>query len=201
MKVCRRATFNAAHRLFRPDWSDEKNNAIFGKCNNPNFHGHNYTLEVWIEGQVDPETGYLIDLKLVKDLIGTEVQDRFDHRNLNLDCPEFANLNPTAENIAVVIWNLLRVKLDAKYGLSLKLWETQNNIIEYDGKWVLPYSGIAVTSESPTMPVCTKRSNNVRTSFLFLFLTATSLACFQKTTNACCLSTKSSIKSRKTIAL
>ena len=89
---------------------------------------------MWIEGQVDPETGYLIDLKLVKDLIGTEVQDRFDHRNLNLDCPEFAQLNPTAENIAVVIWNLLRVKLDAKYGLSLKLWETQNNIIEYDGK-------------------------------------------------------------------
>jgi 6-pyruvoyltetrahydropterin/6-carboxytetrahydropterin synthase len=134
MKVCRRATFNAAHRLYRPDWSDEKNNAIFGKCNNPNFHGHNYTLEVWIEGQVDPETGYLIDLKIVKDLIGIEVQDRFDHRNLNLDCPEFAHLNPTAENIAVVIWNLLRDKLDAKYGLSLKLWETQNNIIEYDGK-------------------------------------------------------------------
>ena len=134
MKVCRRATFNAAHRLYRPDWSDEKNNAIFGKCNNPNFHGHNYTLEVWIEGQVDPETGYLIDLKLVKDLIGKEIQDRFDHRNLNLDCPEFAHLNPTAENIAVVIWNLLRVKLDAKYGLSLKLWETQNNIIAYDGK-------------------------------------------------------------------
>jgi 6-pyruvoyltetrahydropterin/6-carboxytetrahydropterin synthase len=134
MRVCRRATFNAAHRLFRSDWSDEKNNAVFGKCNNPNYHGHNYTLEVWIDGQVDPETGYLIDLKIVKDLIGTEVQDRFDHRNLNLDCPEFANLNPTAENIAVVIWNLLRAKLDAKYGLSIKLWETQNNIIEYDGK-------------------------------------------------------------------
>ena len=112
MRVCRRATFNAAHRLFRSDWSDEKNNAVFGKCNNPNYHGHNYTLEVWIDGQVDPETGYLIDLKIVKDLIGSEVQDRFDHRNLNLDCPE----------------------LDAKYGLSIKLWETQNNIIEYDGK-------------------------------------------------------------------
>jgi 6-pyruvoyltetrahydropterin/6-carboxytetrahydropterin synthase len=134
MKVCRRATFNAAHRLYRPDWSEEKNNEIFGKCNNPNFHGHNYTLEVWIEGQVDPETGYLIDLKIVKELIGKEVQDRFDHRNLNLDCPEFENLNPTAENIAIVIWNLLRAKLDSKFGLSIKLWETQNNIIEYDGK-------------------------------------------------------------------
>ena len=134
MKVCRRATFNAAHRLYRPDWSDEKNNAVFGKCNNPNYHGHNYTLEVWIDGEIDPETGYLIDLKLVKDLIGIEVQDRFDHRNLNLDCPECANLNPTAENIAVVIWNLLRAKLESKYGLSVKLWETQNNIIEYDGK-------------------------------------------------------------------
>ncbi|MBM3916362.1 MAG: 6-carboxytetrahydropterin synthase [Sphingomonadales bacterium] len=134
MRVCRRATFNAAHRLYRPDWSDEQNNAVFGKCNNPNYHGHNYTLEVWIDGQIDPETGYLIDLKLVKDLIGREVQDRFDHRNLNLDCTEFANLNPTAENIAVVIWNLLREKLDSKYGLSVKLWETQNNIIEYDGK-------------------------------------------------------------------
>ena len=134
MKVCRRATFNAAHRLYRPDWSEEKNNEIFGKCNNPNFHGHNYTLEVWIEGEVDPETGYLIDLKIVKELIGKEVQDRFDHRNLNLDCPEFENLNPTAENIAIVIWNLLRAKLDSKFGLSIKLWETQNNIIEYDGK-------------------------------------------------------------------
>ena len=136
MKVCRRATFNAAHRLYRKDWSDEKNLSVFGKCSNPNFHGHNYTLEVWIEGEIDQETGYLIDLKIVKDLINEEVQERFDHRNLNLDCAEFANLNPTAENIAVVIWNLLRVRLDQKYGLSIKLWETQNNIIVYDGKWV-----------------------------------------------------------------
>ena len=134
MRVCRRATFNAAHRLFRKDWSDEKNNAVFGKCNNPNFHGHNYVLEVWIEGALDTETGYVIDLKIVKDLIKNEITDRFDHKNLNLDCKEFLNLNPTAENIAVVCWNLLRSELDTKYELSIKLWETENNLVEYNGQ-------------------------------------------------------------------
>jgi len=134
MRVCRRATFNAAHRLFRKDWSDEKNNNVFGKCNNPNFHGHNYVLEVWIEGAIDTETGYVIDLKIVKDLIKNEITDRFDHKNLNLDCKEFLNLNPTAENIAVVCWNLLRTELDAKYELSIKLWETENNLVEYKGQ-------------------------------------------------------------------
>jgi 6-pyruvoyltetrahydropterin/6-carboxytetrahydropterin synthase len=134
MRVCRRATFNAAHRLFRKDWSDEKNNAVFGKCNNPNFHGHNYVLEVWIEGAIDTETGYVIDLKIVKDLIKNEITDRFDHKNLNLDCKEFLNLNPTAENIAVVCWNLLRSELDSKYELSIKLWETENNLVEYNGQ-------------------------------------------------------------------
>ena len=134
MRVCRRATFNAAHRLFRKDWSDEKNNAVFGKCNNPNFHGHNYVLEVWIEGAIDTETGYVIDLKIVKDLIKNEITDRFDHKNLNLDCKEFLNLNPTAENIAVVCWNLLRTELDTKYELSIKLWETENNLVEYNGQ-------------------------------------------------------------------
>lgn len=134
MRVCRRATFNAAHRLFRKDWSDEKNNAVFGKCNNPNFHGHNYVLEVWIEGAIDTETGYVIDLKIVKDLIKNEITDRFDHKNLNLDCKEFLNLNPTAENIAVVCWNLLRTELDTKYKLSVKLWETENNHVEYNGQ-------------------------------------------------------------------
>ena len=134
MRVCRRATFNAAHRLFRKDWSDEKNNAVFGKCNNPNFHGHNYVLEVWIEGSIDTETGYVIDLKIVKDLIKIEITDRFDHKNLNLDCKEFLNLNPTAENIAVVCWNLLRSELDTKYELSIKLWETENNLVEYKGQ-------------------------------------------------------------------
>ena len=134
MKVCRRSNFNAAHRLFRPEWSDEKNQTVFGKCNNPNFHGHNYTLEVWIDGEIDQETGYVIDLKIVKDLIKIEIEDRFDHRNLNLDCPEFTSLIPTAENIAVVCYNLLREKMDSKYALTIRLWETENNIVEYNGQ-------------------------------------------------------------------
>jgi 6-pyruvoyltetrahydropterin/6-carboxytetrahydropterin synthase len=133
MRVCRRSNFNAAHRLFRPDWSDEKNQEVFGKCNNPNFHGHNYTLEVWIEGEIDPETGYVIDLKLVKDLVKKEIEERFDHKNLNLDCPEFQSLIPTAENIAVVCYNLLRDKIDSKFKLTIRLWETENNIVEYNG--------------------------------------------------------------------
>ncbi|MEY3845071.1 MAG: hypothetical protein RL293_1493 [Bacteroidota bacterium] len=134
MKVSRRATFNAAHRLFRPDWTDEKNVEIFGKCSNPNFHGHNYVLEVILDGEIDQETGYVIDLKIVKDAIKSEIDERFDHRNLNLDCPEFKDLNPTAENIAVVIWNLLRNKLPMHLALTIKLWETENNCVEYAGK-------------------------------------------------------------------
>ena len=134
IKVCRRSTFNSAHRLFRPDWSDEKNNAVFDKCNNPNYHGHNYTLEVWDSGEVDPETGYLIDLKILKTIIQKEIIDRFDHRNLNLDCPEFEQLNPTAENIAAVIYKLMREAMDKKYELSITLWETENNIVYFDGK-------------------------------------------------------------------
>ena len=133
MKVCRRVTFNSAHRLYRKDWSDEQNNAVFGKCNNTNFHGHNYVLEIWIEGNIDSETGYVIDLKIVKDLAKIEIENRFDHRNLNLDCPEFSNLIPTAENIAVVCWNLLRAKLENKYTLVVRLWETENNLVEYAG--------------------------------------------------------------------
>ncbi|MEY4603267.1 MAG: hypothetical protein RIT43_559 [Bacteroidota bacterium] len=133
MKVCRRETFNSAHRLFHPEWSDEKNFEVFGKCSNPNFHGHNYVIETWIEGEIDPITGYVIDLKQLKDLIRNEICERFDHRNLNLDCPEFAHLKPSAENIAVVSWNLLREKLDAKYKLTIKLWETENNVVEYCG--------------------------------------------------------------------
>ena len=133
MKVCRRATFNAAHRLFREDWSDEQNKDIFGKCSNPNFHGHNYVLEVWLDGMIDPETGYVIDLKILKDFIRQEITDRFDHRNLNLDCSEFKNLNPTAENIALVCWRLLRARLDSNYKLVIKLWETENNVVECDG--------------------------------------------------------------------
>jgi 6-pyruvoyltetrahydropterin/6-carboxytetrahydropterin synthase len=134
MKVCRRETFNAAHRLFNAHWSDEKNMEVFGKCSNPNFHGHNYVLETWIDGEIDEETGYVIDLKKLKDLIRDEISERFDHRNLNLDCVEFENLKPSAENIAFVIWNILREKLDPKYGLSVRLWETENNVVEYNGQ-------------------------------------------------------------------
>lgn len=134
MKICRRETFNAAHRLFVASWSDEKNKTVFGKCSNPNYHGHNYVLETWVEGEVDPETGYVMDLGTLKHIIRTEVSDRFDHRNLNLDCPEFAHLNPTAENIATVIWNLLRVHIPSDKQLMVKLWETENNCVEYSGK-------------------------------------------------------------------
>ena len=134
LKVCRRSTFNSAHRLFQPNWSDEKNDAVYGKCNNPNFHGHNYTLEVWVEGELDQSIGYLIDLKLLKTIIQTEIIERFDHRNLNLDCSEFATLIPTAENIAIVIYEILRNVLDPKYKISIKLWETENNMVFYDGE-------------------------------------------------------------------
>lgn len=134
MKVCRRTTFNAAHRLFNPEWSDEKNREVFGKCSNPNYHGHNYVLETWVEGDVNPETGYVIDLKVLKDTINNEISERFDHRNLNLDCPEFANLKPSAENISIVIYNLLRPFIDEKCGLVIRLWETENNVVEYNGK-------------------------------------------------------------------
>jgi len=134
MKVCRRESFNAAHRLAVESWDDDKNLAFFGKCANPNYHGHNYTLETWVEGPVDPQTGYVIDLGLLKKLIRDEITHRFDHRNLNLDCPEFKDLNPTVENIAIVIWNLLRAKLDSSYQLSVRLYETENNFVEYAGK-------------------------------------------------------------------
>lgn len=133
MKVCRRETFNAAHRLFRSDWSNEKNEEIFGKCSNPNYHGHNYVLETWVDGEIDLETGYVIDLKLLKEIILKEVIAKFDHANLNLDCQEFEHLNPTAENISFVIWNLLRSKIDSKYKLTVKLWETENNCVEFSG--------------------------------------------------------------------
>ena len=131
VSVCRKAHFNAAHRLNNPNWDTEKNMRIFGKCNNPNYHGHNYKLEVWISGEIDPETGYLIDLKILSDLIETEIEDRFDHKNLNLDTIEFKNLNPTAENICVVIWNLMREKLESRLDLKIRLYETERNIVEY----------------------------------------------------------------------
>lgn len=133
MKVCRRVSLNAAHRLYRPDWSDEKNLEVFGKCSNPNFHGHNYTIETWLDGPIDPETGYVIDLKVLKDILYKEILHRFDHRNLNLDCKEFEGIIPTAENITVVFWNILREKIDSKYDLTVRIWETENNIFEYSG--------------------------------------------------------------------
>jgi 6-pyruvoyltetrahydropterin/6-carboxytetrahydropterin synthase len=134
MKVCRRETFNAAHRLFHPEWDDEKNREVFGKCSNPNIHGHNYVLETWVDGPVDEVTGYVIDLKVLKGIIRNEVTERFDHKNLNLDCEEFATLKPSAENIAIVAWRLIRAKLDARFTLSVKLWETENNSVEYSGE-------------------------------------------------------------------
>lgn len=129
--VFRRAHFNAAHRLYRPDWSDARNQEVFGVCSNANYHGHNYELEVKVVGETDPETGYLIDLKILKEIIYEEVEQRFDHKNLNLDTEEFRELNPTAENICYVIWQLLRQRLEERYELSVRLYETPRNYVEY----------------------------------------------------------------------
>jgi len=129
--VFRKAHFNAAHRLYNKNWSNEKNDAVFGLCNNPNYHGHNYELEVKVVGEVDPETGYLIDLKILKDLIKEHIENRFDHKNLNLDTEEFKDLNPTAENICFVIWQILRKKLDDRFELTVRLFETPRNYVEY----------------------------------------------------------------------
>ena len=131
--VCRSEHFNAAHRLHNPAWDAERNQRVFGKCNNPNYHGHNYNLTVRLTGTVDPETGYVCDLKLLSDLIKREVLDRYDHRNLNLDTEEFRTLNPTAENMAVVIWQRLRPHLDTGLALSVTLFETDRNSVEYHG--------------------------------------------------------------------
>ena len=131
--VSRKAQFNAAHRLYNPDWSFEKNDEVFGKCNNPNYHGHNYQLIVSVKGTIDPETGYVIDMKDLKSLIKEHVEDAFDHRNLNLDTEEFKELNPTAENIAVVIWNKLRPHLKRELELKVVLHETARNFVEFEG--------------------------------------------------------------------
>jgi 6-pyruvoyltetrahydropterin/6-carboxytetrahydropterin synthase len=134
VSVCRSAHFNAAHRLFNPKWTFEKNQEVFGKCNNPNFHGHNYNMEVWVRGDIDPDTGYVMDLKILKDIIRNEIENRFDHKNLNEDTEEFKNLIPTAENIVVVIWKLIKVKLNPRLELKIKLFETERNIVEFDGE-------------------------------------------------------------------
>ncbi|PWH85309.1 6-pyruvoyl trahydropterin synthase family protein [Brumimicrobium oceani] len=130
IKIGRRTTFNAAHRLHNPAWSEEKNQTVFGKCNSPNYHGHNYTLETWVRGDIDPDTGFVINLTDLKKIIKEEIEDEFDHRNLNLDVPDFKNLNPTAENIAKVIYQKLKPRLQ-HYELTVKLYETENNIVEY----------------------------------------------------------------------
>ena len=129
--VYRKEHFNAAHKLFNPNWDDATNANIFGKCSHHNFHGHNYELIVKVVGEIDAETGYVIDLKELSDLINREVIKRFDHKNLNLDTVEFKHLNPTAENIAVVIYNLLRPHLDAKFEMRITLYETERNYVKY----------------------------------------------------------------------
>ena len=129
--ISRKAHFNAAHRLYRKDWTMEKNDLVFGKCNNPNFHGHNYELIVKLTGVPDIDTGYVYDMKLLSELIQENVLERFDHKNLNLDTPEFKNVNPSAENIAVVIYNILRAKIEPGFELNIRLYETERNFVEY----------------------------------------------------------------------
>ncbi|MDG1798903.1 MAG: 6-carboxytetrahydropterin synthase [Flavobacteriales bacterium] len=131
--VIRKEHFNSAHRLNNPNWTKEKNLSFYGKCNNPNFHGHNYDLEVTVTGYTDEESGYLIDMKELSDTIKSEILDRYDHKNLNLDVDDFKSLNPTAENISKVIYNRLRNKLDSKFELKIKLYETERNIVVYPG--------------------------------------------------------------------
>jgi 6-pyruvoyltetrahydropterin/6-carboxytetrahydropterin synthase len=133
VSVFRKEHFNAAHRLYNSNWSDEHNEKVFGKCNNPNFHGHNYELIVQLKGEIDPETGYVFDMKVLSSLIKKHILNKFDHKNLNLDTDEFKNLNPSAENIAVVIWNILRNEIDRKFDLTVRLYETERNYVEYDG--------------------------------------------------------------------
>ncbi|RZJ34682.1 MAG: 6-carboxytetrahydropterin synthase [Flavobacterium sp.] len=131
--VSRKAHFNAAHRLYRKDWSSEKNNSVFGKCNSPNFHGHNYELIVSVTGDVDPETGFVIDMKDLAQIIVDEVEMPFDHKNLNLDVADFENLNPTAENIVAVIWNKIRKRVAENNELEVTLYETPRNFVSCKG--------------------------------------------------------------------
>jgi 6-pyruvoyltetrahydropterin/6-carboxytetrahydropterin synthase len=127
--ICRKFHFNAAHRLHNAHWTDERNQEVFGKCNNPNYHGHNYDLIVKVTGEIDPDTGYVMDIKALKEIVEQAVTERFDHKNLNLELPEFATLNPTAENIAVVIYHLLKPQIQNK--LTIILYETERNYVEY----------------------------------------------------------------------
>jgi len=129
--VFRKEHFNAAHKLFNPEWDLEKNFKVFGKCSNPNFHGHNYEVIVKVTGIPDPETGFVMDLKILSDLIEEKILNRFDHKNLNEDCVEFKALNPSAENICIVIYNLLRPEIAADLDLQVRLYETERNFVEY----------------------------------------------------------------------
>ncbi len=131
VSVFRREHFNAAHRLYNPNWDDHKNEEVFGKCARPNYHGHNYELEVKVTGKINKKTGYVVDMKELGDLVKREVHSRFDHKNLNLDTKEFRELNPTAENIAIVIYELLRKHIDEKLDLQVRLYETPRNFVEY----------------------------------------------------------------------
>lgn len=131
VSVFRKEHFNAAHRLNNPNWTDEKNERVYGKCNNFNYHGHNYDLIVQVTGEIDPETGYVMDMKILSDLIKVEVLDKFDHKNLNLDTEEFRDLNPSAENIAVVIYDILKPKINSTFDLKIRLYETERNFVEY----------------------------------------------------------------------
>jgi len=131
ISVFRKEHFNAAHRLNNPEWSEEKNKAIFGKCNNPKYHGHNYELIVEVIGEIDPETGYVLDMKYLSQIIQEHVTEKFDHQNLNEDVTDFKNINPSAENIAVVIWNILRKQLSEKLDLIITLYETERNYVKY----------------------------------------------------------------------
>ncbi len=132
--VSRHAHFNAAHRLYNSQWDLEKNEAVFGKCTNPRYHGHNYELIVHVTGEVDPSTGYVVDMKWLSDLIKIEIEDRFDHKNLNEETEEFKELNPTAEHIAYVIWNLLRPCITIQHQLKVSLYETPRNYVAYEGQ-------------------------------------------------------------------
>ncbi|SDM84392.1 6-pyruvoyltetrahydropterin/6-carboxytetrahydropterin synthase [Kriegella aquimaris] len=133
VKVSRKAHFNAAHRLYSPEWDNAKNAEVFGKCSNPNFHGHNYELIVSVSGEIDEQTGFVMDMKILKELIKDKVEDALDHKNLNVEVPEFKEVNPTAENIAVVIWNKLRPHIASNKELEVVLYETPRNFVTYAG--------------------------------------------------------------------
>ena len=132
--ICRKTHFNAAHRIFNPGWDDERNLSVFGLCSNPSYHGHNYDLVVKLTGEIDPDTGYVYDMKKLKEIVGDLIIDRFDHKNLNVDVEDFRNVIPTAENIAVRIWEILKANIPDKYKIKVILYETERNFVEFPGE-------------------------------------------------------------------